>query len=97
GLGTLAVGRAPADSARLDRNRCTDRHWVRNHARSGIGAPGSDNSGIDLPRSWHGVCYCACAMTGAPVRILAVLLIVGCLAACREQGDITIHSLNFEG
>jgi outer membrane protein assembly complex protein YaeT len=36
-------------------------------------------------------------MTRARARILFVLLLSSCAAGCREQGDITIHSLNFEG
>src|SRR5215216_7310159 len=48
--------------------------------------------------SWHGLWTTCCAMAGARPRFsLLVLCVALFLVGCREQGDIKIHSLDFDG
>ena len=47
---------------------------------------------------WHEVCYCTPRHAGSTLLFSVLLLLVALLAAgCREQGDITIHKLDFQG
>ena len=105
GLRTVAGGHARRDSRRLARRSARSSPSVRHHARR-VGVeprPRVTTTIAERRRSsgvqWHGLCYCTDRHAAVPRRAFLLLVLVAaiCVAGCREEGDIQISSLEFDG